>query len=360
MKRYYCTYFDRNYLVMGLTLIESLKRNERNPFLIFVVCLDEITRVILDRLNLPQVKTIALHEIEERNFPLLNAKQNRSLVEFYWTLTPTVIVRILEEYPEIDILTYLDADLFFYSSPDPIYDELGDHSILIHGHRFSGAQKFLERYGKYNVGLLCFRPDANGIKAVSWWRDRCIEWCYARLEGGKYGDQLYLNSFHQKFEGVVELKNIGAGVGPWNHIQYAFDCDNNGSVIVDNTPLVFYHFHSLTFVEPDIIIPTKFVSNPLTKDILRSCYLPYLNRLSGSISLARTALPEFNFNLKNDGILHDKHVFLARESQFQRIEKSKIPHRMMHLDEEWNCYFPEEMARMRSDGSINFEKTLFA
>jgi lipopolysaccharide biosynthesis glycosyltransferase len=133
--RYYCTYFDRNYLVKALALIESLSRHEKTPYRIYVVCLDELTRLLLTKLNLPGVQPIALHDIERGDIKLAEAKKARTLVEYYWTLTPTVIFRILEAHPDIDVLTYLDADLFFYSSPDPIYRELGTGSVLIHEHR---------------------------------------------------------------------------------------------------------------------------------------------------------------------------------------------------------------------------------
>jgi hypothetical protein len=101
MKRYYCTYFDRNYLVKGLAMIESLGRHEKNAYQLFVVCLDEITRTILNKLNLPNIALMPAHEIEQRDYALLAAKYNRSSVEYYWTLTPTVILRLLERHPYI-------------------------------------------------------------------------------------------------------------------------------------------------------------------------------------------------------------------------------------------------------------------
>src|SRR6266568_4558578 len=130
MKRHYCTYCDSNYLVKALALVDSLQKWEKREFTLFVVCLDELTRLILNRLQPANVVTVPIHLLEQGDEALLAAKQNRSLVEYYWTLTPTVILRLLEGAPETDALTYLDADLFFFSSPDPVFAEFDGHSAL--------------------------------------------------------------------------------------------------------------------------------------------------------------------------------------------------------------------------------------
>ena len=343
MSRYYCTYFDKNYLIKGLSLIESLNKHEKREFQIFVICLDEITRIIIDKLNLPNTSTIPLHDIEQRHMPLLEAKKNRSLVEYYWTLTPIIIQSILQRHPFIEILTYLDADLFFCSTPDPIMAELGARSVLIHEHRFPPEQAFLQKYGKYNVGLLCFRNDANGLEVLKWWSDRCIEWCYARLENGKYGDQLYLDNWPETFDGVAVLKNIGAGVAPWNHIQYTFCQDETGNTFVNELPLVFYHFHSLTFVEPDILIPSIYTTNPLTLDLLKFCFVPYANKLHESINRVREVIPDFRFGLFRDQVLNENHTFIAKRSQADRIKNSNFPHLFVPLNDLWDCYSSEQL-----------------
>ena len=360
MKRYYCTYFDRNYLIKGLTLIESLKRHEKTDFQVFVVCFDDITRIILDKLHIERVTTIPLHLLEQRDFPLLEAKQNRSLVEYYWTLTATVLLRIIENNPEIDVLTYLDADLFFYSSPDPIFDEMGKNSILIHEHRFSPEQAFLEPYGKYNVGLLCFRNNTNGLEAINWWRDRCIEWCYARLENGKYGDQLYLNDWPTRFQKVAVLQNIGAGVGPWNHIQYSFRAGEEGTgVLVNDTPLVFYHFHSFSFVRPEIIIPSRYPTNPLTKDILRLCFIPYMNALLPQIEKIRNILPDFTFGVNDEAGFDSRHTFVAKRGLAPALREAGVSQTRIAMDEEWDCYCSNQLVEFSKcihDANESFEK----
>src|SRR5262249_6382082 len=149
--------FDRNYLVKALALIESLNAQEPQGFQLLAVCLDEISRVMVEKLALPNTICIPLHRIESNDQDLLDVRPGRTLAEYYWTLTPTIILWILEHFPEIEILTYLDADLYFFSSPGPIFSELADNDVLIHEHRFAPLLSHLEKEnGKYNVGLLCF------------------------------------------------------------------------------------------------------------------------------------------------------------------------------------------------------------
>ena len=337
MKRYYCTYFDRNYLIKGLALIESLNKHERNDFELFIVCLDEITRLMIEKLKPPHVTLIPLHEVEQKDKKLLQAKQNRSLVEYYWTLTPTVLLWLLDRNPNIDMLTYLDADLYFYAPPDPIYEEFENASVLIHEHRFSPSLKHLEKFGKYNVGLLCFRNDSFGLAALRWWRKRCIEWCYTKLENGKFGDQLYLNDWPERFENVHILQNIGAGVAPWNHDQYEYRSDTESSVLINDHPLIFYHFHGLAFVTPHLIIPAVHY-HPLTEEIIRYLFLPYIHALTRGISEVQSVLSDFTFGIIEENQLTTAHTFLVRNFLTPDIKSGKIPQSPVPFDRDWDCF----------------------
>lgn len=356
MKRYYCTYFDRNYLVKAIALIESLNKHEKNEFQLFVVCLDEITRLILEKINLPNVITIPLHEIEQGDASLIATKQDRSLAEYYWTMTPTIILRILERNPEITVLTYLDADLLLFSSPDPIFEELGYNAVLIHEHRFSPSLAYLEVNGKYNVGLLSFRRNANGLKALNWWRERCIEWCYLRLEDGKMGDQLYLNDWPTRFKDVVVLQNIGAGLAPWNHEQYDYSMDKDGRILVDGMPVIFYHFQSFAFVNPEVIIPATHTHYPLTVKILHTLFLPYIYALSQAIVTVQSVLPDFSFGLVNQDILTSNHTFLAKRelsASIRELEVSRFPNK---ITDDWDCYSSYQLKDLPNRESLEGDK----
>lgn len=338
MQRTYCTYFDRNYLIKGLALISSLIRHEPAQFTLYVVCLDELTRVILDRLDIANVITVPLHEIEYGDEQLARARRDRSLVEYYWTMTPTIILRLLDRVPKEDVLTYLDADLFFYSSPDPIFSEFAEKSVLIHKHRFTPSLQWMDKHGIYNVGLLCFRNDDLGRIALKWWRERCNEWCYARIEDGKFGDQLYLNDWPERFGGVHVLEHVGAGVGPWNHEQYHYSLDTNGRPNVDKLPLIFYHFHALSIVAPEIIVPAKHLNYPMREEVIRFCVTPYVDSLSHMISIVRSILPQFSFGITNLGDLTLGHTFVAIKEAHDTLRNLGFIHPTLDLENGWECH----------------------
>lgn len=344
MKRFYCTYFDANYLVRAVALIESLQKHETADFCLYAICLDEVSRRILERLQYPNVVPVPMHALEQRDRELLAAKQNRSTVEYYWTATPTIILRILEQHPEIDVLTYLDADLFFYSSPDPIYEELGDRSVLIHEHRFPPELAHLEpTSGKYNVGLLCFRNDASGLRVLRWWRERCNEWCYAHYEDGKYGDQLYLNGWPETFDRVVVLQNVGAGLAPWNHGQYELSRDPSGRTLINETPLVFYHFHSLAFVTPELVLPIKHLTYALTMSLLEDCFLPYIEALLVGVERVHSVLPDFSFGLQTADLLSVRHTVVARTGLRGDLAKAGYPNPPFALTGELDCHYSAQL-----------------
>jgi hypothetical protein len=347
MDRYYCTYFDANYLSRGVALIRSLILQETRPWTLYVVCLDEITRVVLEKLAFEGVLCIPLHQLEKGDKALLSAKSNRSTTEYYWTLTPTILQRIFEWMPHIEALTYLDSDLFFFSAPQPIFDEFANYSVLIHGHRFPQRLKPLEvGSGKYNVGLLCFRNDPNGRRVLNWWRDKCNEWCYARVEAGKYGDQAYLNSWLNEFEGVGVLQHLGAGLAPWNYEQYSIVPSPAGSqepATVNNLPVVFYHFHGFQMPYQNIYIPIKKGTvYALSQNVLLGCYWPYIRHLHESIrDISKHYFCRYEVTLP-DLITSDITTFLFPSSLAALLESCTREHTSMELPFGWSCFISQK------------------
>lgn len=276
--RYFCTYFDYNYLPRGLALYRSLKKYCPS-FRLWVLCMDKVSRDILLQLNLPDINLISLEDFECKDDELLNAKQNRSLLEYYFTCTPSLLLYILRNLNEADIVTYLDADLFFFSSPEPIYDEIVDYSISIIGHRFYPEISYLEKYGIYNVGWISFRNDENSLNCLRWWRKHCIEWCYNRVENGRFGDQKYLDDWPARFQKVVVIQHKGANLAPWNLANYMVSRHKN-RLWVDGEPLIFFHFHNLKRINKWLYRQILDIYKVrLSRAMLQKIYLPYIKTL---------------------------------------------------------------------------------
>ena len=238
-KRFYCTLFDKNYVLKGVTMLKSLEKHSNN-YHVFVLCLDEFTEHIIQKLNLSHVSCIFLNNIETDE--LVAAKNNRTPTEYCWTLASCFTFYIFENFTEVELLTYLDADLLFFSSPEPIFGELEGASIGITEHRFSPRLKHLEVNGKYCVQWVSFRRDEDGMGCLKKWRRQCVEWCYYKLEEDRMGDQKYLDKWADEFSGVHNIKNLGAGTAPWNFDQYRIS-EQQGLIFIEDTPLIFYHFH---------------------------------------------------------------------------------------------------------------------
>ncbi len=234
----FCTLFDSYYILKGLALYLSLERVS-DDFHLYVMAFD---KDCYERLQSYGFKHMTIELVDDFETPeLLAVKPSRTKAEYCWTCGPSVIWHFLKKYNLPDI-TYLDSDLFFIGNPKIAFDEIGDRSIAITKQGIS--EKSEKLYGKYCVQYMFFRNDEEGCKALAWWRDSCIEWCFQRFEDGKYADQKYLDSFPSLFKNLCVIKNYGVGIAPWNMHKYEYK-ENSICYQGEEYPNVFVHMHGL-------------------------------------------------------------------------------------------------------------------
>jgi hypothetical protein len=248
MTEHFCTYFDHRYAVKGLAMWRSLRTHHRAAAL-HVLCLSEACHAILDGLQLPDVHLYRLHDLELAHPDLLSAKRNRSLVEYYFTLTPYLPLHILEEGTDTPRVTYVDADLYFFADPRPILDEIGPRSIGLVEHRFPDSLSRLAEYGRFNVGWLTFANDECALSCLRTWRQQCLDWCYDRLENNRFAEQKYLDDWPSRCCSVAVIQHKGANLAPWNLDRFELTADDDG-VRVDDEPLLFFHAHGFEPASP--------------------------------------------------------------------------------------------------------------
>ena len=233
----FCTLFDTYYLPKGLALYQSLVNVEAS-FHLYVMAFDEKCFRFLKNLSLEHLTVEFVTDFETPE--LLAVKQDRTRAEYCWTCGPSVIYHFITKY-NLPECTYIDADLMFFSPPRLIFDEIKDASIAITEH-FTD-----EISGRFCVQFVYFKNDKDGIDALIWWRDKCIDWCYYRFEDNKFGDQKYLESFPELFNNVHIVKNRGVGIGSWNMNFYSYNIlQNTLTYETDSYPIIFFHFHKVS------------------------------------------------------------------------------------------------------------------
>jgi hypothetical protein len=290
MAHIFCTYFDNGYLTRGMVLYRSLERCDPS-FTLWVLCLDDVChRALVEHKN-SRIKPISLQELQAIDPEFAQAQHNRSRIEYYFTSTPVLLSYVLARSPRAAMVTYLDADLYFFGSPEPLLAELVDASCGLIEHRFAERVAKLKCRGIYNVGWVSLRNDPIGLDCAAWWRERCLDWCHDRVEDGRFADQKYLDLVPAKFPKVKVLDQPGANLAPWNMERHRVVLRDR-QLLVDSQPLIFFHFHGVRQIARELWA-ANFASFGHKPDpaLLEHVYGRYMQALRVEADALGTALP---------------------------------------------------------------------
>jgi hypothetical protein len=246
-------------------------------------------------MNLSNATIIPLKAFE--TIALLEIKESRNKAEYCWTCTSSVILYVIQTF-KVQSCTYLDADLFFYGSPEILLNEIPEKkSVLITGHRYSRlAQKYEEkRAGRFCVQFITFHDTPESIAILKKWMAQCIDWCYARYEDGKFGDQKYLDSWPLEYPEVHILHNQGGGVAPWNASQYDFVFKDErilGHIrrSHEHFEVIFFHFHFVRLMAEGF---ADLGWNWLSKNVIDGFYKPYIDKIVNKEKYLESTFPEY-------------------------------------------------------------------
>ncbi len=276
--RHFATYCDSAYLPRLKALHASLVRHA-GPFRLHVLAWDD---GVFDWCR-PQENVQMRHwkvlmedrpELQIQNLP----GPRRSKVEHYWTCGPQWIADVMEQTGEP--VTYVDADVMFHSSPEPVFAEIGEAPGGVVPHFFAKASQGLPGptveshriFGRFNVGLVHFVSPS----VASDWAERCRAWCYDHVDGSKYGDQAYLDDWPDG--GVRIIAHPGACLGPWAVHTRAIDV-RDGVIHFGGRPLVAYHYSGLRELPEGHSVATR-PEYQLTKRQEGIIYGPYYDALA--------------------------------------------------------------------------------
>lgn len=278
---HYVTLFDSLFLPQGLALHISMEKHVKN-YTLWILCVDDEVFFNLTKIGLNKVRLLQLSKLETSE--LLQVKKIRSKGEYCWTLTPFAPRFVFESDSSVQRVTYIDADMWFRKNPWPIFQEFEESgkSVLITDHAYAPEYDQSATSGQFCVQFMTFCRDSSEC-VRKWWEERCIAWCYARYEDGKFGDQKYLDEWPDIFSDYVHvLKQEHFFLAPWNAKRFAY----NNSIV--------YHFQELRIGKKIQL----YRSYQIPDVVIVNIYEKYLNDINKSIKLLKMYNIQINEQLK--------------------------------------------------------------
>lgn len=283
----FCTVAGQDYVIKVITLYRSLARNTSN-FCLWICCLDAFTYRTLASLNLKNTIIFMVGELEDES--LRKVKKERRVDEYCWTLKAPLIEYLLKSR-NLPSIVYCDSDLYFFSDPKPIFNEWGESSVYLCPQR--DLKWVEEKYGHYQAGLIGFNNDKSALECLRWWKEKCLDWCYAVPEEGKFGDQMYLDYLPTLCPDIKISEHLGIDAAPWNCIynnNYNIEKMNN-QLFIETDPLIAFHFACLDIFKEDEFDLWTLDRLDIKGLRLKEIYIPYLEEIQVTLDLLKEISP---------------------------------------------------------------------
>lgn len=155
---------------------------------------------------------------------------------------------------------YFDPDIYVYSSIDPIFEALDNHSAVltpqvngIHVHYKGEHPEYaMNLNGIYNMGFCALKNTELIRHFISWWEERLRTMCFQERSMGYFTDQKWIDWLpgFLPSDQLCVSRSLGMNLAPWNFFERKVVKRNNSFFVSyrDNEneyredPLVFIHF----------------------------------------------------------------------------------------------------------------------
>jgi hypothetical protein len=269
-----CTYFDSGYQSRGTALFSSIESGELAERAILLLDDFVSTKAVPNSETWRLPAFLASHELIAR---IISA---RSRAEKMFSVGPSFLLEQMSSLAVDEWLVYVDADLFFFRPLDQYLEHFVGSNVIIAPHsHFAWNRKRLAKYGEFNVGLVAFRNNKEGLAALKYWAESCLVWCSDVPEDGKYADQKYLENFAKVSSGVAIDCRKGANLAPWNLGFSKLSLDANDKLMVDGEPVYYFHAQGITRTKSAWILGHLPYLSLASRSAKKFIYKPYLAAL---------------------------------------------------------------------------------
>ncbi|WP_298236997.1 glycosyltransferase [uncultured Algibacter sp.] len=246
------TICSNNYLGQALALKQSFLKH--NPDFVFVIVLMDKYSDEIDYKQFSPAKFVLAEALDTINLEDLISKYY--IIELNTCIKASAFKYLIKRNPNLEVIYYLDPDLYFYNSLDSLNEKLKTKAAVLTPHiltqierdgKFPEENTFLQ-YGVFNLGFLGLNPKKESTKKIlDWWEHRTLNFGYDSVHKGYFVDQLWMNFLPVFYDDIEIIKSYGYNMAPWNlHERRIISVEANKILLNDNSELVFYHFSKIS------------------------------------------------------------------------------------------------------------------
>jgi glycosyltransferase involved in cell wall biosynthesis len=237
-----CTIASKNYLAQVRTLAESFRCYHPSIPLYFLLV--DRPDGYFDPAAEPFV-TVQLADLPIPN--LAGFCFQYTILELNTAVKPFLLAYLFDRCG-VDRLLYFDPDIKFYAPVTPLFDALGESSVVLLPHltqplldEARPSELDILRSGSYNLGFVGLARAETTTRLLAWWQEKLRRYCLADVSQGLFTDQRWMDLVPGMFEGVRIIRDPGYDVAYWN-LQHRPLRRDDGAYAVDGAPLRFFHF----------------------------------------------------------------------------------------------------------------------
>ena len=256
------------YIGKALTLADSLFTATGNKLNIFII--DRKNEEVTNKKEITNICKITwIEDCAVPDFKRLSFKYD--VIELTTSLKPFIAKILLNEAQKV---IFFDPDVMVFNSLSGILSELDSHSVLLTPHYFVPKTDTeindmqLMRFGFHNLGFFAVNNNEESQKFLDWWWNRCSAECFIDAQYGIFTDQKWLDVATGFFSFIHTSFNAGFNVAYWNLDQRNISKKDDTFYVNSDSPLVFFHFSSFNFQNPEEVSYRYYSLGNNSKEIL--------------------------------------------------------------------------------------------
>lgn len=174
-----------------------------------------------------------------------------TITELATAIKPWMLERLLAQSGDGGKVIYLDPDTVVFSPLSDILAALDESSIVLTPHQTEPESSLTAiidneicslKHGIYNLGFVAVSNTPVGRAFARWWSERTYYFCRDDIPNGLFTDQRWIDLVPAFFPEVAIMRSTRHNVATWNITTRNLTTDHNGTYLVDDQPLGFYHF----------------------------------------------------------------------------------------------------------------------